>query len=1112
MRNSKTFKYFISATSIALILSLLLTATVVADDTPPPTEEPASSEEESLLVSEDPLFLPEIPEEFPEEIPIIVLVDEQIEPLATQQALNAFVIGDPIWCPVGIPPNPGAGGCTATYANLTLLITAIENLDIPEPAADGVIWITDGIDTSPSTVIIDGSPFGFSTWTNFQLTLQGGWDGSPAGTIIGSTTFSVPLWILDWGAPVTINNINVNGTGSTGLYVESSGDVSLNGVSVSGNTGAGLFVDAGANINAQNLSAANNDTGASLFAGNDISLTGTNQFDNNTNSGLYADAGGDINAENLSAVGNGLGGVSLNAVGNISVAGTNIFNSNSGGIGLYADAGGNIAAENLSAEGNNTGSLLLSGGDILLTGSSEFNNNTTSGLYADAGAGINAENLNATGNGTDGVILNAVGSIALAGTNVFNANAGGIGLYVDAGGDITAENLSAEGNNSGSLLLSGGDISLTGTSEFNNNTTSGLYADAGGDINAENLSAVGNGLDGVSLNAVGNISLTGANIFNANAGGIGLYADAGGDIDVENVTAGGNGFSGANLTSGGDVSVTGSNAMNTNAGYGLFVDAGGDIDVESISAGGNGLSGAELISLGNVSLIGANVFDGNSGSGLYVDAAGSISAENLTASNNGETGATLVAVGNVELTGTNVFDNNALSGLFVDTGGNIGLENISAEGNSGYGAELIGSGGDVSIMGTNIFNGNAFSGLYAEGVNIYAENLTANGNGILGGFGNGADLYSLNTFILAGVNTFSGNNNSGLFVDAGGNIDAENITAIGNGAGGVLGHGAEFYSLNGAFNLTGSSAFNGNYSNGLVVDVNSDIYIFHANAMSNGGHGMYLGTDGDAHVTCGLILNNGLRAINTGITGRLILYGVNFGGNPNLFIGIDPFQLRLISNSCFTYPGTYIPNEEVPDKLRIRYVYNVDGKDVGLDCEYYDGTQLYLSNGDGAYVPCPIIDNVRLDRVLETDLADAPPLPDKYVSGMNVRVTWEGEKFFEPIDSTDVVWFVNPGSFAGYEAARWDGRQWVDITNEIPPFITVFFRIPPEMRNTNFSIMYWDDTEWIELTSRTHLGEGQIVRVTGRSAFSPDFGETNPNGIYYIAEVNFIGRFVLVEK
>lgn len=1008
MRNSRTLQFFVSSVSLALILSLLLTITVVADDLPPSTEEPIRSEEETPPPTE-------APQELPADIPVVVVADEGIEPLATQQALNAFVVGDPIWCPTGAPPIPSAGGCTASYANLSSLITAIENLDIPEPAANGVIWITAGADTSPSTVLFDGPTF--STWRNFELTLQGGWDGSPAGTITGATVFSVPLLIFEWGAPITINNLSVNSTASTGLYVESSDDVSLEEVSVSGNAGIGLYVEAGGNIDARNLNASNNNSGAFLNSAGDISLSGTNVFVNNTNTGLYA------------------------------------------------EAAGGISVENLSVEDNDTGALLLADGDIAMSGSNEFNNNTNIGLYADAAGDINAENLSAVGNSLAGAILAAGGNVTLTGANIFNSTSGGYGLYAEAGGSIEAENLDASDNN----------------------------------------------LAGASLIAAGDISLTGINVFNNNAGGYGLYADAGANLAAENLEAADNGASGALVFAVGDIILSGVNVFSDNGGSGLLADAGGNLVLENITASGNALAGAEAFGGGTLSLTGVNVFDDNGASGLYADMAGDIDAENLSAFFNGETGVTLVSGGNVNLTGVNVFNQNNYSGLSVEADGDITVENLTAEGNGLVGVELTGLNSDIFIFGTNIFGDNTLSGLYVEagGGNVYAENLYAYNNGLIGGYGHGAEFYSLNQFVLSGSSEFIGNNDSGIFVDAGGDILAENILSEDNG-----GSGAEFYSLGGSFTLNGVNAFNSNFSDGLFVSVNGNIAIFFTDAMLNGGNGMFLETNGNADVTCGLVLNNGLFAINTSLPGLLRLYGVNFGGSPDANIGADPYQIRLISNSCFTYPsgpgsGGFFGGSE--DPLRIRFVSNVDGLDIPLKCDYYDGTHLTLSNGDGAYIPCPIVDTVRLDRVLETDVAEPPP-PGAYVSGMDVLVTKEGEKFFQPITSPDVVWFVNPQSFAGFEAARWDGKQWLDITYDIPPFITVFFRIPPELREADLAIAYWNDSEWIELTANTHLGQGQIVRQTGRSSFSPDFSQTNPNGIYFIAEVNFIGRFVLMQK
>lgn len=875
MQNSRHLRFLFIATTVALLLSLIATVTAIADDTPPepvgtpdePTTLPvgdAGAMDGETIIAEETVYLPELQEQLPENTSVAVVVDDEIEPLATQQALAVISVGDPIWCPANAAPVPGAGGCTASYANLSLLITAIENLDIPEPAEDGIIWITAGSDSSSSNVEVDGSSGGLSTWSQYSLTLQGGWDGSPSGNITGTSVFSVPITIFGWNGPLIINDISIANSSGVGLDIFESGDVTLVNVTATGNADDGISVE----------------------------------------------------------------------------------------------AGGNILAENLTATGNvKDGAVLFSGGTVFLSGTNTFSNNDD-GLYVEADGDIVAENIDASGNRGDGTDLIGQGGVFLSGVNVFNSN-NGVGLYVEAAGNIDIENLSAEDNGSeGIFLIGAGNMSLNGSSEFNNNFYSGLYAEAGGNIDVENLSAEGNGNEGVILIGAGNVSLSGGNVFDNN-----FYS-------------------------------------------GLYAQAGGDILAENLSASGNGSEGVVLVATGDVSLSGINIFADNDNAGLYVEASRDIFAENLSASDNGNEGVILVGAGDIDLGGINSLINNYYSGLYVETTGDI---------------------------------------------------------------------------------------------------LAANIAANGNGAGGTYGAGAEFYTLLGSFTLNGTNAFNTNYSDGLYIEAVTAVAIYDTDAIGNGGSGIVLLTSDDAEITCGILAGNSILAVDADLAGVLTMYGVNFDGNANDNIAVGPGQLSLVSNHCFVYPtsGGGGDDEFAPPTIRLQKPISIGlggGQSFELGCDYYVGTYLSLLNGDGLYVPCEIADLVQLRRVLTGELP--APLSGRYLSGMNISVVGEGLWLFRAIEDIVINWFASPESDLGVRPTRWNGSEWVDITDGVPPFVTVFFRIPDAVKNSDLAIMYWNGTEWIELTSWLDLGGGRFVKSAGISS----------NGFYMTAELNFVGTFVLVEK
>ena len=152
----------------------------------------------------------------PENTDVIVLAEgEKPLALASQEAAQVISQSDPVWCPAGQVPTPGANGCTVSYATLAALV-ANEGMNI---GANGTIWITSGpqsLETGPIT--IDGLIY--TNWANSSLTLQGGWTGTTIGP---NSVFNVPIHILNWNADVAINNITVENASGSGLGVTTNG-------------------------------------------------------------------------------------------------------------------------------------------------------------------------------------------------------------------------------------------------------------------------------------------------------------------------------------------------------------------------------------------------------------------------------------------------------------------------------------------------------------------------------------------------------------------------------------------------------------------------------------------------------------------------------------------------------------------------------------------------------------------------------------------------------------------------------------------------------------------------------------------------------------------------
>ena len=131
----------------------------------------------------------------------------------------------------------------------------------------------------------------------------------------------------------------------------------------------------------------------------------------------------------------------------------------------------------------------------------------------------------------------------------------------------------------------------------------------------------------------------------------------------------------------------------------------------------------------------------------------------------------------------------------------MNLNNVSADNNvTQFGANIYNAGtgasGDVNITGTNSFSGNDDYGLWIVSksavnlANITADgNTTSNGtyidNCIWGGSVLGCQGSGDVTLTGTPVFTNNGNNDDGLYITSAGNVSMANVTATGNGDDGV---------------------------------------------------------------------------------------------------------------------------------------------------------------------------------------------------------------------------------------------------------------------------------------------------------------------------------------
>ncbi|HET9911930.1 MAG TPA: hypothetical protein VFQ13_08580, partial [Anaerolineales bacterium] len=150
---------------------------VVTDPTTQTTSEPGATEPPAEILAQ-----------VPENVQVVVLdEDGNSVPLVTQEAAEITEVVDPMWCPEGV--LPGGAGCTTNFPSITALLTDMVN-NTASYTQNGVIYFT----ATPGAGVFELSPTtlsgDFDTLKGYNLTLQGGWNGSSVSpAFAGQTNF-----------------------------------------------------------------------------------------------------------------------------------------------------------------------------------------------------------------------------------------------------------------------------------------------------------------------------------------------------------------------------------------------------------------------------------------------------------------------------------------------------------------------------------------------------------------------------------------------------------------------------------------------------------------------------------------------------------------------------------------------------------------------------------------------------------------------------------------------------------------------------------------------------------------------------------------------------------
>lgn len=859
-------------------------APVQEEETPQSTSEVDSAPETSDSVE----TVESIIESLPEDTQIIV-VDESGEavPLASTEAEQAIVVGDPIWCPATVAvPTPGLNGCTNSYGTFTALLTdpilTAVSVSGVGPTKDGVIWVASNYNGADnSTITISGSVF--TAMKDFKLTLKGGWCDGTDVTCVGvidqskPSTFDVPLIITGWNNDVTVSDIVIQGSSvatTNAFQVITTGNITVTRVSVDNNT----------NLSGSGAHLANSGS----TTPKSVTVSDSN-FSNNSNvgtNGLLILSKGVVTLKNITADNNATSSTGSGVVINNSFATTaqavnltNVSANNNRGDGIFVSSNGVITITDMTAtnnglSGTGNGAQLLNdqfgfSSGVTLKGTNLFFSNNDTGLFIYSHGAIKINSVQALVNGQGGVVLDNDNSatpqpVTLTGANSFKGNSGyGLSIYSD--GQVTLNNVIANDNtnnglfvdNTGGISTSG--VTLTGTNQFEGNSGSGLYITSLGLVTLNNINASFNSFYGAEINnststTFKGVTLTGVNTFNNNNQN-GLDIKSAGIVTLNTITAKSNSVDGViidNTYSGiatpKAFTMNGTNTIFDNGDDGLYVQTYGAITLNNMSSTGNGYTSLDGygVYLNNntsgapatVTLNGNNDFSDNYSTGLYIYSKGAIKVNNLTSvSSDSGSGAYLAnnvtgAVANITLTGTQTLNYNNQYNLQVYSFGAISISNLNANYSGTASVYLDNSSAvtkPITLSGYANINESNQTGLTILSAGaITITNLSASDNGNSGS-GSGASISNTSAstpqnVTLNGTNTFNNNRDGGISISSKGNIKINNLTANNSYGGGAKGANLNtFPGSNGSITLTGTNTFNDNNGDNLFLTASGAI-------------------------------------------------------------------------------------------------------------------------------------------------------------------------------------------------------------------------------------------------------------------------------------------------
>jgi hypothetical protein len=725
----------------------------------------------------------------------------------------------------------GADGNPIEVDSMTLVGTGMGDVHVTETVGDlnlGQLISTGGsvFASAPNGGIVDVDD------TN-GADIQGDGAFLTAGNgDIGSTGNSIDT---------SVNSFEANATG--GVFIDNDKGLAIGGVDA-GNTG----INSGGEVN---VSAAGQvDINENVVGNTNVTITAIDT----------AATGEDLNVAMNVNVTSTTGNVDLRAGDNLTVGVGSTISAPMGTVVLQGDFGNaDTFGTTITIDGvlDALISATARGNDdddtIILR-----NNSHTTSIIFEGGMGTDSgtvQNTNITSAPTDGLLTKDVETIDISGSTM-NSN-GRDGIQLNRSTSVMITGTTANMNTRDGIRIDGanGDVSITGTSNFNQNTEDGVhilnstigtftFSDSFADMNAQN------GLI-VDPSALTTVNITNGSFDNNTAGdGIDIETSSAATFTFDTVTADSNGADGITLDgTASTFSITGGSASN-NSGNGFTSDGsfGATNSNFDTNTGGAGISitnaDSATFTFDSVSI------DSNTGDGININ--GSVTS--FTAGNG------------------STFDMNSQDGIDISgTTAAFSITGGSASNNtSGSGIIVDDLTGTFSANGTlvnmNGTDGIQLSGDGATSSDIDITNVTGDNNGR-----NGVRVVNIPGTLDIVDSNFRTNTGDGIFVMA------DVVTTIDDGThSGIMIRNADSVTVQGTGTVISTS----------VVDIESDNGFTLATDLDAQGNTIRVAANGDSAGSEGLLMQSGTSMTTTNDTPTAIVLTVNtlMGGTGNATI------------------------------------------------------------------------------------------------------------------------------------------------------------------------------------------------------------------------------------